>query len=838
MQPEYGADKLSSCTKDICAYECYRNGQRFVFVDTPGINNQNMPQSEVFIKTARWLEETYRRSIMLAGLLYTHSIADNSRSAIDMECFQLLRHLCGNKAADRVQLVSTMWDEVEQRAANKVERTVMKIQWQSLIQAGACLKRFDNTSETAWNIVQGLGSTKKALLLQKRLMDMGRALKETTAGYFGEAKGTSWPFANFCPKKGGRIDLEETIATQRSALRLTPPGHRGRFVSLVNLSNSLHKQFILGGTLADLDEIIALRQAALECNPPTPDRCMSLLDLANGLRGKYQRLGVDADLAEAIKHACTASVQCPVEQDASCRNCIASCVELRAKKCRASAPTVQAIDSCAGSLQVKQIIRNVVTEVTKTLPLRLLNTYTGALCDRDAQISCFEDSIQYNELLSSAHDLDIPECKLSIRNTILEFFGYATLSHRWGTGEPLLRNIQGHSIYDLNGGEGFAKLQSFCALTLRHGYGWAWSDTCCIDKDSSSELQEAIGYMFSWYHHSSLTIVHLSDVSLTTPFTDSVWFKRGWTLQELLASPRVLFYTMDWLLYMNCTSPNHKEDGAILTELQKVTRIGKPQLRNFSPGVDHARSKLRWASTRHTTRAEDVAYSLFGIFQVSLPIIYGENAQGALGRLLAEIISQSGDVSILDWVGEASSFHSYFPTSLTPYQTVPGVQSVPSDPSNHNDVDREKEHELYNVLAQLPSPRFLGRRLALPCIVHRIIRVKLLGVSSTTYHNYEIVASGLTPLKLCLPCRLQEGSAPGLPYALVRPWSPKSLHVLPHGDGSGSLLEWLRRPFNALLLKSSLHNEYKRIASDCLIEAHMQDLASLANFECQTLEVV
>ncbi|KIK17543.1 hypothetical protein PISMIDRAFT_111135, partial [Pisolithus microcarpus 441] len=293
------------------------------------------------------------------------------------------------------------------------------------------------------------------------------------------------------------------------------------------------------------------------------------------------------------------------------------------------------------------MVRNIIAEITQTLPLRLLNTYTGALCDRDAQISCFQDSVQYDELQSST--CDSPECEQSIRKTISEYFGYITLSHRWGPGEPLLRNIQGSSIYDLDGGEGFAKLQSFCALTLRHGYRWAWSDTCCIDKDSSSELQEAIGSMFAWYRNSALTIVHLADVSGTTSFADSIWFKRGWTLQELLASPRVLFYTQDWSLYMNCTSPNHKLDAAILAELREATGISELQLKNFSPGVLDVRSKLQWASTRHTTRAEDVAYSLFGIFQVSLPIIYGEKTPGALGRLLAEVVSQSGDVSVLDW---------------------------------------------------------------------------------------------------------------------------------------------------------------------------------------------
>ncbi|KAI5989859.1 hypothetical protein EDC04DRAFT_2588175, partial [Pisolithus marmoratus] len=201
---------------------------------------------------------------------------------------------------------------------------------------------------------------------------------------------------------------------------------------------------------------------------------------------------------------------------------------------------------------------------------------------------------------------------------------------------------------------GLGKLQAFCAAACEHGYLWAWSDTCCIDKDSSAELQEAIGSMFGWYRRSALTIVHLSDVPNTGSFGGSEWFRRGWTLQELLAPRTVLFYTQDWSLYRNLTCSNHKVDATVLEELERETGIQSRFLTDFSPGMDDARSRLQWASLRCTTRSEDIAYSLFGIFDLHLPVLYGESVEKALGRLLAEIISQSGDISVLDWVGEAS----------------------------------------------------------------------------------------------------------------------------------------------------------------------------------------
>ncbi|KAI5981313.1 heterokaryon incompatibility protein-domain-containing protein, partial [Pisolithus albus] len=228
-------------------------------------------------------------------------------------------------------------------------------------------------------------------------------------------------------------------------------------------------------------------------------------------------------------------------------------------------------------------------------------------------------------------------------------FQYVTLSHRWGAGEPSLRDIENRKIYNMSAMEGLGKLQGFCAVACRRGYSWAWSDTCCIDKHSSAEVQETIGSMFAWYRQSALTIVYLSDVPDTGSIGSSEWFSRGWTLQELLAPRTVLFYTRNWSLYKNLTSANHKKDAAVLEELESVARIEPRFLTDFSPGMDNARSKLQWASLRRTTRPEDVAYALFGIFAVHLPVLYGESAEHALGRLLTEIVSHSGDISVLDW---------------------------------------------------------------------------------------------------------------------------------------------------------------------------------------------
>ncbi|KAI6025276.1 hypothetical protein BKA83DRAFT_4259250 [Pisolithus microcarpus] len=636
-------------------------------------------------------------------------------------------------------------------------------------------------------------------------------------------------------------DLDELITLKRGALECMLPDEPQRQTLLLELDDYLSERFQREYSVVDLEEIVSLRRAALE-GTPSPSRPRALLNLANALREQFERQDLESSLVEAVSVARAALVLCaPGHPDhALCRDHLASYLETKTRQ-KASCSGMRALGagpSSVSSSDIKQSIEKAVSDKIRKIPLRLLHTPTGVLCDRDAQISHFEGSPQYKQLLSLPSSLDDQQLETEINNAISEYFEYTTLSHRWGSGEPLLRDIEGKSIYDLGDTDGVTKLKKFCIHALRRNFQWAWSDTCCIDKDNNAELQEAIGSMFSWYHWSSLTVVHLSDVSNTGSFASSVWFTRGWTLQELLASRTILFYTYDWLLYSKIYAVDHKSDPALLEELQNATGIAKQHLTNFSPGMDDARSRLHWASRRRTTRPEDIAYSLFGIFRVHLPIFYGESAQNALGRLLGEIISRSGDISLLDWVGKPSSFNSCFPVDLTPYQTVPHLPLIPSDSSRRNNLDFEKAQKLYSCLKRLPRARFVNRRLTLPSIVHPLTAIKLQGSStSLSRYTYEIQASRLRPLNVTLPVELDESLDT---YILARPWHPKTLEQQTGRDVDvmWKLLEQLEQPFNALLLKRSIHYEYTRIACDCTITAYVEDLDSILDSEVLTPEIV
>ncbi|KIW22450.1 uncharacterized protein PV07_12334 [Cladophialophora immunda] len=217
---------------------------------------------------------------------------------------------------------------------------------------------------------------------------------------------------------------------------------------------------------------------------------------------------------------------------------------------------------------------------------------------------------------------------------------YAILSHTWG---PDKEEVTAKDLIDgLGAGkEGYNKIQ-FCADRARKdGLRHFWIDTCCIDKTNLVELSEAIVSMFRWYTEAQKCYVFLSDVSACkrdhtgdttqiweSAFRKSRWFTRGWTLQELLAPEQVEFYSREGV-------PLGNKDtlGQVVSEMTRIPEIalrGKP-LKDFTH-----EERMRWASGRETKRTEDRAYCLLGIFDVSMPPIYGEGDK-AFDRLKDEI---------------------------------------------------------------------------------------------------------------------------------------------------------------------------------------------------------
>ena len=230
---------------------------------------------------------------------------------------------------------------------------------------------------------------------------------------------------------------------------------------------------------------------------------------------------------------------------------------------------------------------------------------------------------------------------------------YAILSHLWERDEIKFEDVLEYkTIKMLKHKAAFLKVEGFCAQAKKEGYDYVWVDTCCIYKASSSELQAAINSMFKWYEKSSKCFVYLSDVycrstdaeTFHTEFCNSRWFTRGWTLQELLAPSDVSFYNAEWKFLSTA-----KGLTGLLTSITGIPRdvlIGQTHYLQTSIA-----QRMSWAAKRQTTVPEDKSYCLMGLFDVNMPLLYGEGPQKAFKRLQYEILVESDDESIFAWFG-------------------------------------------------------------------------------------------------------------------------------------------------------------------------------------------
>ncbi|KAG1731240.1 heterokaryon incompatibility protein-domain-containing protein [Suillus paluster] len=233
---------------------------------------------------------------------------------------------------------------------------------------------------------------------------------------------------------------------------------------------------------------------------------------------------------------------------------------------------------------------------------------------------------------------------------------YATLSHRWGQGEPTYATFE-EMKKSARKTPGLEKLMNFCEKAKECGAEFAWSDTCCIDKSSSAELDESIRSMFKWYRNSHVCIVYLAQSETIEDVLHDEWMERGWTLQELLAPIRIKFFNKRWIAITR--NNNDKDHSKMMDTLNRATGIPHGDLRRFNNiSPSNVDKRMTWAAKRKTTRVEDVAYSLMGIFRVSMQIAYGEGGDSAFGRLI-EAIMQAGDPSVLNWKGESASYCNY-----------------------------------------------------------------------------------------------------------------------------------------------------------------------------------
>ncbi|KAH7077543.1 heterokaryon incompatibility protein-domain-containing protein [Paraphoma chrysanthemicola] len=278
---------------------------------------------------------------------------------------------------------------------------------------------------------------------------------------------------------------------------------------------------------------------------------------------------------------------------------------------------------------------------------------------------------------------------------------YAILSHTWGRDDEEvsfqeLQRYRGSDQSALEHRPGYANIRLCARQAKKDKLHYFWVDTCCINKLSDPELTESINSMFRWYQRAARCYVYLTK--------EQRWFTRGWTLQELLASSDALFF-------------NHRrkymgDKTTLGLWLSEKTGIPLEALQGAPLSEFSIEERLSWAKHRQTKREEDAAYSLLGIFGVSMPLVYGEGRDNAYNRLLTAVISASQSRELVQRYG------SYLPSTERPSLAknvgkppdVPGTMIGPSSPPQDQATGREMEQtwdqELETWVQKVWSPRY------------------------------------------------------------------------------------------------------------------------------------
>jgi hypothetical protein len=262
---------------------------------------------------------------------------------------------------------------------------------------------------------------------------------------------------------------------------------------------------------------------------------------------------------------------------------------------------------------------------------------------------------------------------------LVDFYGedippYAILSHTWGRGEV---TYQDFDPVEASLMAGWYKIEKTCEVALQEGLEYAWIDTCCIDKSSSAELSEAINSMFQWYARSEICYVFLEDCVGeldAEELASSRWMYRGWTLQELIAPQTVVFFDRQW--------QRLSTRRELSEELNQLTGISREILEQDRENIDDLLEtipicqKMSWACSRETTRVEDMAYCLMGLFGVNMPLLYGEGPKAFI-RLQEEIIRHSNDLTIFAWEADTpEDAYEYASEDLAKRRRVAETEAV------------------------------------------------------------------------------------------------------------------------------------------------------------------
>ncbi|ROV94095.1 hypothetical protein VMCG_08243 [Cytospora schulzeri] len=301
---------------------------------------------------------------------------------------------------------------------------------------------------------------------------------------------------------------------------------------------------------------------------------------------------------------------------------------------------------------------------------------------------------------------------------------YAILSHTWGEEEVSLQDWSNRNdpSSTISARSGYAKIVACCRTAREDGYDYVWIDTCCIDKTSSAELTESINSMFRWYGRAEVCYAYLIDfdASASSFFSGAkgcVWFTRGWTLQELIAPMAVRFYDVEWQL--QGTRDEHGKELEVITGIDSPVLAAPGSHKYLAPYKYSVADRMSWAASRETTRTEDTAYCLLGLFNVNLPLIYGEGL-GAFRRLQEAIMRSNNDLTILAWGMSHPSAETRGLHLNKEEEPIEGADiALPPTPVVHRRPSSFQRIQDRPLFATYPSAFVHSKRIREPSITYR-----------------------------------------------------------------------------------------------------------------------
>ena len=153
-------------------------------IDTPGFDDTERSDADVLDLISKYLYETYKRNILLTGIILLQPITGNKVKGSESKRLRLFEKICGKEAYSHVVIATTMWSELKNKSVGEDRVTKLESEfWGDLREGGAEVVNHDNTPEGALGIIEMLVEKGTVTLQMQEELEKGDGrIMATAAG--------------------------------------------------------------------------------------------------------------------------------------------------------------------------------------------------------------------------------------------------------------------------------------------------------------------------------------------------------------------------------------------------------------------------------------------------------------------------------------------------------------------------------------------------------------------------------------------------------------------------------------------------------------------------------